>query len=97
MVMRVGCAGNVAFARILHPYSSQYRDGTQSTLAQVSYTTKGSAINSVSAGVFFYYTKVTDGTEGDLVEITETNDSAYTAIPVQQGQAFLYNATTCTS
>jgi hypothetical protein len=74
----------------------QYRDNAASTLGTVAYTTKGSAINSVSPGVFFYYTKITDGTAGAVVTITETNGSSYSAIPVQQGQAFLYEATTCT-
>lgn len=74
----------------------QYRDNGALTLDKVAYTTKGSAINSVSPGVFFYYTKITDGAAGATVTITETNDSAYTAIPVQQGQAFLYEASSCT-
>jgi hypothetical protein len=75
---------------------SQYRDNLALTLDKVVYTTKGNLINSVSPGVFFYYTKITDGTAGGTVTITETNDSAYTAIPVQQGQAFLYEASSCT-
>jgi hypothetical protein len=74
----------------------QYRDNTALTLDKVVYTTKGNLINSVSPGVFFFYTKVTDGAAGDSVDITETNDSSYSPIPVQQGQIFLYDATTCT-
>jgi hypothetical protein len=71
-----------------------------STLGQVVYTTKNNLINSVSPGVFFYYTQFTGGTKGDSVDITETNkqvdDTPYAAIPVQQGQAFLYDLNTCT-
>jgi hypothetical protein len=76
----------------------QYRDGTATTLGQVQYTTtKGNVIGSVSPGVFFYYTKV-PGDKDDVVAITETNNGtpSYTAIPVQQGQSFIYDASTCT-
>ncbi|MGE5273795.1 MAG: hypothetical protein ACM3QU_08560, partial [Verrucomicrobiota bacterium] len=78
----------------------QYRDGTAPTLGQIQYTTKGDVINSVSPGVFFYYTQFTDGATGEEVAITESNGDAnndsYAAIPVQKGQAFLYDLNTCT-
>jgi len=73
----------------------QFRDNAAQTLDKLAYTTKVGAINSVSPGVFFYYTKITDGKSGDLVSIAQSNDSSYTAIPVQQGQAFLYDASSC--
>ena len=76
----------------------QYRDNETTptpVLEQLLYTTKGSKINAVSPGVFFYYTKVS-GDTGDLVSITEEND-ANTApdIPINQGQVVLYDASTC--
>ena len=78
----------------------QYRDGTASTLGQVLYTTKGDVINSVSPGVFFYYTQVSgdkDQTVSIIQSNKESNDSEYASpIPIQQGQVFLYDATTCT-
>ena len=73
----------------------QFRDNAAQTLDKLAYTTKVGAINSVSPGVFFYYTKITDGKSGDLVSIAQSNDSSYSAIPVQQGQAFLYDASSC--
>lgn len=79
----------------------QYRDGTAPpVLDQVQYTTKGSGsnakINAVSPGVFFYYTKITNGTTGDRVDMTQENDASFApAIPIQQGQVVLYDATTC--
>jgi hypothetical protein len=74
----------------------QYRDGTAPpVLDQLQYTTKGSKINSVSPGVFFYYTKVS-GTTGDTVNMTQENDATTApSIPIQQGQVVLYNALTC--
>ena len=76
----------------------QYADPnlTPPVLEKVLYSTKGNSITSVSPGVFFYYTKITDGTPGGDVTITETNDSNYKGIPIQQGQAFLYEASSCT-
>ena len=64
-------------------------------LEQLQYTVRGTKINAVSPGVFFYYTKVS-GDAGDKVSITEDND-ANTApeIPINQGQVVLYDASTC--
>jgi hypothetical protein len=73
----------------------QYRDKAAQTLDKVAYTTKSGAINSVSPGVLFYYTRITDGHSGDPVSIAQSNDSSYLPIPVQQGQAFLYDASSC--
>jgi hypothetical protein len=79
---------------------SQYRDGTAPALVGgLQYTVKGSSINSVSPGVFFYYTKFL-GDEGDAVVVTQTNDGTtapppYPAIPVAQGQTVLYDADSC--
>ena len=74
---------------------AMYRDGQASALGSLSYNVKGTKINAVAPGVFFYYTKVSaDG--GETVNITQENDVAATlTIPIQQGQAVLYNATTC--
>jgi hypothetical protein len=74
---------------------SQYRDGLAPDLGGLLYTTKGTKINAVSPGVFFYYTKVSSE-EGDskTVRITEDPDGG-TAIPINQGQVVLYDAVTC--
>jgi hypothetical protein len=72
----------------------QYRDDTSSTLEQLQYTTRGSQINAVSPGVFFYYSRVTDGSAGQVVEITEDSGSG-PDIPILQKQVVLYNADTC--
>ena len=79
----------------------QYANPNQTppALARILYTTKGTGgnatINSVSPGVFFYYTKVT-GDEGQSVGITQTDNGSTPAIPIQQGQVLLYDADTCT-
>jgi hypothetical protein len=45
--------------------------------------------------VFFYYTKFS-GDAGDKVDITESNDAITApAIPINQGQVVLYDASTC--
>jgi len=81
----------------------QYRDDSEATpvplLSELLYTTKGVApavkINAVSPGVFFYYTKVS-GTDGQLVSMIQENDATTApAIPINQGQVVLYDATTC--
>jgi hypothetical protein len=73
----------------------QYAAGTAPVLGQVQYTTtRGGKINAVSPGVFFYYTKVS-GAQGDDVEITQEHTGAAPAIPIQNGQVVLYNASTC--
>lgn len=72
---------------------SQYRDGVAPELGGLLYTTKGSNINAVSPGVFFYYTKVSGGAD-DTVGITEDFDGG-TAIPIAQTQVVLYDALTC--
>jgi hypothetical protein len=76
----------------------QYRDNETTpvpVLDQLQYTAKGTKINAVSPGVFFYYTKVS-GDAGDKVDITETNDAITApAIPINQGQVVLYDASTC--
>jgi hypothetical protein len=64
-------------------------------LGQLQYTAKGTNINAVSPGVFFYYTKFS-GNAGDKVDITEINDAITApAIPINQGQVVLYDASTC--
>ena len=70
-----------------------YRDDQTTALEQLLYTTKGSKINAVSPGVFFYYTKVS-GTKGQTVDITEDH-GAGPIIPINQGQVVLYDALTC--
>ncbi len=74
----------------------QYRDGTAPTLEHLQYTTKGTKINAVSPGVFFYYTKITDGLQNDLVDITQTDDAApVLPIPINNGQVVLYDFDSC--
>jgi hypothetical protein len=77
----------------------QYAAGTAPVLGQLQYTTtKGTPppplLNAVSPGVFFYYANVS-GTEGQKVEITQTDNSTAPAIPIQNGQVVLYDASTC--
>jgi hypothetical protein len=60
------------------------------------YTVKGTKINAVSPGVFFYYTKVSGDATHRKVDITEENDvTSALDIPINQGQVVLYDATTC--
>ena len=82
----------------------QYRDDSEATpvplLSELLYTTKGVApavkINAVSPGVFFYYTKVTGDATNRTVSITQENDATSApAIPINQGQVVLYDASTC--
>ena len=70
-----------------------YRDGQATALEQLLYTAKGTKINAVSPGVFFYYTEAS-GDAGDNVDITEDN-GAGPVIPINQGQVVLYDALTC--
>jgi hypothetical protein len=78
----------------------QYRDDTEATpvpqLGQLQYTVRGTKINAVSPGVFFYYTKVSGDATHRRVDITEENDvTSALDIPINQGQVVLYDATTC--
>lgn len=71
----------------------QFAAGTSATLGSLAYTVKAGSINSVSPGVFFYYTYVI-GNANDPVDITELfPDTA--PINIQKGQAILYS-TDCT-
>jgi hypothetical protein len=72
----------------------QYRDNTAPTLGQLQYTAKGTKINAVTPGVFFYYTKVS-GNANDTVDMTQEHTGTAPVIPIQQGQVVLYNASTC--
>ena len=78
----------------------QYRDTETAPvpeLDQLQYTTKGTKINAVTPGVFFYYTKVS-GNKDQVVSITEENNGTptpYPNIPINQGQVVLYDAITC--
>lgn len=92
-----GCPSVQPVSKILPTGTTcqQYSAGTADALDSLLYTTKGNKINSVAPGVFFYYTKVT-GTQGQAVHITETNNATTAAaIPIQQGQVVLYDASTC--
>jgi hypothetical protein len=71
----------------------QYAGGTAATLDLLAYTVKAGKINSVSPGVFFYYTKV-DGAAGDTVTITESHTGVAPDINIQKSQVVLYS-TTC--
>jgi hypothetical protein len=69
-------------------------------LEQLQYTVRGTKINAVSPGAFFYYTKVSGDTTHRTVDITQDNDGAtlpplYPNIPILQGQVVLYDASTC--
>jgi hypothetical protein len=98
--MTGGCAA-VPQIGVIAPTATtchQYRDNETTpmpVLEQLQYTTKGTKINAVSPGVFFYYTTVS-GDEGQLVDITEDNDATTAPqIPINQGQVVLYDASTC--
>jgi hypothetical protein len=96
--MTGGCAAPTVSDGQISPTGTtcdQYSEGTAPVLEQVRYTTKGDLINALSPGVFFYYGKVS-GTEGETVEITQNNDGTTApAIPIQNGQVVLYDASTC--
>jgi hypothetical protein len=71
-----------------------YTGNTATSLGNVVYTLKGTAINSVSPGVFFYYGTIS-GTAGQTVTIKETpNPANVPLIPIQHGQVILYD-TSC--
>ena len=72
----------------------QYSGGTAGTLDLLQYTVKAGKINSVSPGVFFYYTYVS-GAKGDTVTITESHTDTAPVINIQKLQAVLYS-TSCT-
>jgi hypothetical protein len=95
-----GCAPSVPQVGKILPTGTtcqQYSAGTAGALDSLLYTAKGNKINSVAPGVFFYYTKITDGKQGQQVDITESNNggSAAPAIPIQQGQVVIYDMNTC--
>ncbi len=69
----------------------QYAGNNAPTLDLLQYTLKGGKINSVSPGVFFYYTYVS-GTAGQTVEIAETY-LPNAPIDIQKSQAVLYSST----
>jgi hypothetical protein len=72
----------------------QFASGTATTLATLQYHLKGSTINAVSPGVFFYYTTVS-GTKGDTVGISQHSVTPPGDIFIFQSQAVLYSST-CT-
>jgi hypothetical protein len=90
-----GCAPAPQVGQILPTGTTpqQYSAGTAGVLSSLQYNTKGNLMNAVAPGVFFYYTKVS-GDKGDQVGISEKNNGNAAPIPIQQGQAVLYDAST---
>ena len=72
----------------------QFAAGTADTLGAVQYSVRRGKINSVSPGVFFYYTTVT-GTQGELVGISQHPAIPPDFMSIQKSQAVLYSST-CT-
>jgi hypothetical protein len=74
--------------------------GTSTDLPPLLAQLRGRRINNVAPGVYFYYAEVTKGA-GQAVGFQQTvvataNAPGYPAYNVHQGQAFLYDAATCT-
>jgi uncharacterized repeat protein (TIGR01451 family) len=70
----------------------QFAAGTSADLNSLTYGVKSNAINSVSPGVFFYYSKVTAPASSFTITVPESNLKSWKIIGVQQGQALLYDA-----
>src|SRR5262249_42270271 len=51
----------------------QYRTGTAPDLNQLNYIVKGAAINNVSPGVFFYYTRIVAPSSSFTITVTQSN------------------------
>ena len=73
----------------------QFVSGNSATLSQLTYTSKNSKIQSVSPGVFFYYTQFI-ATANQAVSISQSRtDTTPGNIPIQKAQAILYSSS-CT-
>jgi uncharacterized repeat protein (TIGR01451 family) len=70
----------------------QFAAGTSADLNSLTYGVKSNAINSVSPGVFFYYSKVTAPASSFTITVPESNLKSWKIIGIQQGQALLYDA-----
>jgi hypothetical protein len=71
----------------------QFKAGTGPPLSSVLYTIKAGKINSVSPGVFFYYSKVTAPASGPFVmTIGQSNDKSWPFISSNNDQIILYDA-----
>jgi uncharacterized repeat protein (TIGR01451 family) len=66
--------------------------GTSPDLSSLSYGVKSNKINSVSPGVFFYYSKITAPSASFTIAVTESNLLGWRLIGLQQGQAILYDS-----
>jgi uncharacterized repeat protein (TIGR01451 family) len=73
----------------------QFLAGASPDLNAVTYGVKANKINSVSPGVFFYYSKITAPSSSFTITVPETNLLNWRVILIQQGQALLYDAS-CT-
>src|SRR5262249_11044348 len=77
-----------------------FASGTSPTLGQINYSlTGGNKIGQgINPGVFFFYTRITTTTPGQVVTVTQTNTSTNSTPPfgIQNGQANLLT-TGCTS
>jgi hypothetical protein len=72
-----------------------YTGGTAQTLGQVNYSVSGGKIGQgINPGVFFYYTKITTTTPGQVVTVTQSNTSTNSTplFGILNGQAWLYPA-----
>src|SRR5262249_39740189 len=67
--------------------------GTAADLTDLFYVVQRNAINSVSPGVLFYYSRITaPGAANFTITVTESNTLGWLVMNSLNGQAILYNA-----
>jgi hypothetical protein len=62
----------------------QFRDGTNGDLTDELYTVKGTQINSIAPGVFFYYSKITAPASSFTLEVRQTQTLNWRTIGTMQ-------------
>jgi uncharacterized repeat protein (TIGR01451 family) len=62
----------------------QFANGTNGDLTDELYTVKGNKINSISPGVFFYYSKITAPASAFTIEVKQSNTLNWRQIGTQQ-------------
>jgi uncharacterized repeat protein (TIGR01451 family) len=70
----------------------QFAAGTSPDLNALTYGVKAGKINSISPGVFFYYSKITAPAASFTLTVPESNLLSWKIIGIQPGQALLYDA-----